>query len=204
MNNSSIKIIIAVVAFIANIIIVMNRENRIESKIQESRVLFDHESDEGQQKMFDYIEKIYEPTWLERKAYWPIGNIGIVEGLGELPMWARLGQALLWAIIGFFLSGFIFKKSDSDDKQPVNTIYTTEELTEGSREAILKDMALKYDAKSGIYIHGSIPPKIIDNAKRTFPIPEDDKIIVFIDLTAFENSKKGLALCEKRIYCKNI
>lgn len=54
------------------------------------------------------------------------------------------------------------------------------------------------------YYKDSIPEKKIINAKKSYPLPDSEKIIALCDSTISGNGKNGLVICESGIFLKNL
>ncbi len=63
-------------------------------------------------------------------------------------------------------------------------------------------VCVKY-LSDGYYVGDAIPPKKLDGARASFPIPETERVVALIDTTVFGNNKTGLAFCEGGIYWRN-
>ena len=60
-------------------------------------------------------------------------------------------------------------------------------------------VCVKY-LSDGYYVGEAIPPKKLDGARASFPIPETERVAALIDTTVFGSNKTGLAFCEGGIY----
>ena len=67
----------------------------------------------------------------------------------------------------------------------------------------LKDICSKYKKIRCFYFMDSIPQNKCTNAKKSFYIPHDERIILLFDETFFGSNKDGLAICGNGIYWHN-
>ena len=61
-------------------------------------------------------------------------------------------------------------------------------------QACVKYTAVDY------FVGDVIPKKKLANARRSYPVPEQERIVALLDATVFGSAKDGLAVCTGGVY----
>ncbi|QJD86424.1 helix-hairpin-helix domain-containing protein [Cohnella herbarum] len=66
----------------------------------------------------------------------------------------------------------------------------------------LTDICAEYSG-GDYYVEEAIPGNKLFNARQSFPIPAEERVIAFVDATVFGSGKNGLAICASGVYWHN-